>query len=290
MKPTTLSPGKYIMIFLILVVSIGLISWDYQQKSGISPTDQQDTIPKKEKKVKDLDDVLAELDQADLQIDLQKMQAEIAKAMKEFDGDKIRMEIDKAMKEVDMKAIQAEIAKAMKEFDGDKIRLEIDKAMKEVDMKAIQAEIANAMKEVDLAKIQQEVQAELAKVDLDKIKKEMDNVKEIDMKKLEVEMKKLSEEMKELGPKLEMEMKKAKEEMEKAKKEIKEYKTFVDGLDSDGLISKKEGYSLQHKNGELLINGKKASDGTYNRYRPFLDKHPKFTISVKEDEDSVIEL
>ncbi len=258
MKPTTLTPGKYIMILLILVVSIGLISWDYQQKRGITPPDQQDTIPKKEKKVKDLDEVLNELDRADFQLDLEKVQAEIAKAMKEFDGAKIRMEIDKAMKEVDMKAIQAEIAKAMKE--------------------------------VDLAKIQQEVQAELAKVDWDMVKKEMDKVKEVDMKKLEVDMKKLAEEMKELGPKLEVEMKKAKEEMEKAKAEVKEYKTFVDGLDSDGLISKKEGYTLQHKNGELQINGKKASDGTYNRYRAFLDKHPKFTISVKEDEDSVIEL
>ncbi len=258
MKPTTLSPGKYIIILLALVVSIGLISWDYQQKNGITPPDQQDTIPKKEKKVKDLDDVLAELDRAEFQIDLEKIQAEIAKAMKEFDGAKIRMEVDKAMKEVDFAKIQTEIAKAMKE--------------------------------VDFAKIQQEVQAELAKVDWEVVKKEIEKVKEVDMKKLEVEMKKLGEEMKELGPKIEVEMKKAKIEMEKAKAEIKEYKTFVDGLDSDGLIIKKEGYTLQHKDGELLINGKKASEGTYNKYRSFLEKHPKFTINVKDEEDSVIEL
>lgn len=292
MKPTTLLTGRYLLPLLILLFSIGLISWDYQQKTGNTPQNQQDTLPKKvkEKKVKDLDEVLAELERTDLQVDLEMIQAEIANALKEFDGNKIRMEIDKAMKEVDMKAIQTEIAKAMKDFDGEKIQLEIEKAMKEVDMKAIQSEIAKAMKEADLAKIQQEVQAELAKVDWDKVKKEMDNVKEIDMKKLEVEMKKLSEEMKELGPKLEVEMKKAKAEIEKAKAEIKEYKTLVDGLDSDGLINKKEGYSLKHKDGVLLINDKKASEGVYNKYRAFLEKHPKFNINLKADSEEVIEL
>lgn len=260
MKPTTLKAGKFGLILLALGLSIGLISWDYQQRTGTSPQSQNDTIPKKvkEKKVKDLDDVLAELETADIQVNMEQIQAEIAKALKEIDGDKIRMEIDKAMKEVDMKEIQAEIAKAMKE--------------------------------VDLEKIQQEVQASLTKVDWENINKELAKIKEIDLKDFEVDMKKMREEMKELGPKLEVEMKKAKEEIEKAKAEIKEYKEFVNGLDSDGLISKKEGYTLEHKNGVLLINDKKASEGTYNKYRTFLEKHPKFNIRMKDDDDQVINL
>ena len=97
-------------------------------------------------------------------------------------------------------------------------------------------------------------------------------------------MKKLGEEMKELGPKLEKEMQKASVEIEKAKTEIKEYKSFVDGLENDGLINKKEGYSLKHRDGELLINGKKASAQTYTKYRSFLEKHKKFNME-KTDND-----
>lgn len=260
MKPTNLLSGRYLLPILVLLFSIGLISWDYQQKSGQPPQNGQDTLPKKvkEKRVKDLDEVLAELERTDIQAEMEKVQAELAKAAREFDGDKVRMEIDKAMKEVDMAKIQQEIAKAMKD--------------------------------VDLAKIQQDVQAELAKVDWEKMKKEMEKVKQIDMKELEAGMKKMAEEMKEMGPKIEAEMKKAKLEIEKAKAEIKEYKGFVDGLDSDGLLNKKEGYTLKHKDGVLLINGKKASDGTYTKYKDFLEKHPKFNLNFSDDEDEVIEL
>ena len=107
------------------------------------------------------------------------------------------------------------------------------------------------------------------------------------MKKLDEDMKKLSEEMKELGPKMQKEMEKAKVEMEKAKAEIKEYKGFVDGLENDGLINKKEGYSLKHKDGELFINGQKASEKTYNKYRPFLEKHKKFNIEKDNDDFNI---
>ena len=167
-----------------------------------------------------------------------------------------------------MEKANKEIAEAMKSIDGDKIRMEINKALKEVDM----------------AKIQKEVAESLAKVDWENMKLEMDKVKDIDMKKLTEEMKKVQEEMKELGPKMQKEMEKAKVEMEKAKAEMKEYKGFVDGLNDDGLISKKEAYKLKHKDGELFINGKKATDQTYNKYRTFLEKHKKFNIEKSSDD------
>jgi TATA-box binding protein (TBP) (component of TFIID and TFIIIB) len=112
----------------------------------------------------------------------------------------------------------------------------------------------------------------------------MEKVKDIDMKKMQEELTKVKEEMKELRPKLENEMQKAKVELEKAKAEMKEYKAFVDGLDSDGLINKKEAYTLKHKDGELLINGKKATEQVYNKYRSFLEKHKKFNIEKSNDD------
>ena len=93
-------------------------------------------------------------------------------------------------------------------------------------------------------------------------------------------MKKVEEQMKNLGPQLE----KAKEGIEKARAEIREYRDFVNGLESDGLINKKQTYTLKHKNGELEVNGKKVSSEIYNKYRGFLEKHPKFSIEKDEDD------
>ena len=112
----------------------------------------------------------------------------------------------------------------------------------------------------------------------------MEKVKDIDMKKITEEMKKVKEEMKELGPRMQKEMQKAKVELEKVKAEMKEYKDFVNELNNDGLINKNEPYKLKHKNGELFINGEKASEKTYNKYRNFLEKHKKFDIEKSDDD------
>ena len=258
MKPTKFTTGRILLALLITVITLGLVSWDHKQTPGQVQQTVNDTVPKKpagEKKIRDLDDVLDELNEADLKVNMEKIQQEIAEAMKKIDGDKIRMEIDKALKDVDMAKIQKEVQESLAKVDFNKIK----------------AEIADAMKEVDMDKIQKEVKESLAKVDWDNIKLEMEKVKDIDMKKLDAEMQRVKDEMKDLGPKIQ-------KEMEKAKVEIKEYKSFVDGLENDGLINKKEGYSLKHKDGELFINGKKASEQTYNKYRSFLEKHKKFNI------------
>jgi hypothetical protein len=213
-----------------------LSSWEFKQPSPImdDPHQATDTIPKKEKKVRDLDDVLDELNMADLQINMEKIQKEIELAMSKIDKDKIRFEIDKAMKEIDFE------------------------------------------------KIKKEVETSLAKVDWDKLKAEMEKVKEIDMNNLEMDMKRVEEEMKKIGPELEKSMEKAKVEIEKAKIEVKEYKDFVDGLDNDGLLNKKENYAIIHKDGELIVNDKKVSDEVYKKYKSFLDKHKELKIKKSE--------
>ena len=72
--------------------------------------------------------------------------------------------------------------------------------------------------------------------------------------------------------------------MEKAKVEMREYKSFVDGLANDGLINKKAGYTIKHKDGKLTINDKEANAKTYNKYRSFLEKHKKFRIEKDIDD------
>jgi hypothetical protein len=256
-KPVAL---KYFLpIAFVASFSIILLSWrgqkqTHQQKSEQSITD---TVPKNkaDKKVRDLDDVLDELDRAEIKVDMGKVNEQLKEAMKQIDMAKIQVEVDKAMKEVDMEKIGAQVEKVTKEIDA--------------------------------AKMEKELKESLASVDLEKMNKQMDEVKKIDMSKLDADMKKMEIEMKGLGPKIEKEMANAKASIEKAKVEMKEYKSFVDGLEKDGLINKKEGYSIQHKNGELIINGKKQPADVYNKYRTFLQKHEKFTIKKSDDDFNI---
>jgi copper chaperone CopZ len=276
MKPKTFSAGPLLLVLLTVVLTVGLISWGQKQSPDHYQQSVNDTVPKtksvdREKKIRDLDDVLDELDAADMKVNMEQIKKEIAEAMKNIDGNKIKMEIENAMKEVDL----------------EKIKKEVQMEMAKVDFNKIKEEMAMAMKDFDAAKIQQEVNAAMEKVNWDKMKAEFDRAKEMDMSKLQDEMKKVQDEMKDLGPKLKEEMEKAKVEIEKAKAEMKEYKEFVNGLENDGLINKKESYSIRHKNGELEVNGKKVSNEVYSKYRSFLEKHKKFNIEKSNDDFNI---
>ena len=256
-KPVAL---KYFLpIAVVACFSIILLSWGGQKQTPQQKPEQSitDTVPnnKADKKIRDLDDVLDELDRAEIKVNMEKVNEELKEAMKQIDRAKIQMEVDKAMKEVDM----------------EKIRAEVDRVTNEI----------------DAAKIEKELKESLASVDWEKMNKQMEEMKKIDMSKLDADMKKMEIEMKGLGPKIEKEMENAKASIEKAKVEMKEYKSFVDGLEKDGLINKKEGYTIQHKNGELIINGKKQPADVYNKYRTFLKKHEKFTIKKSDDDFNI---
>lgn len=268
MKPGTLTNPRLWLPFLAIATVVGFASWGQQKKTDTNQQTQQltDTLPKKkkagqEKNIRDLDDVLAELDAVDLKVEMAKVEQELAKAMKELDGQKIKMDIEKAMKDIDFSKMHEDLAKAMKEID-----------------------------QIDFEKIKKDAQESIAKIDVEKLRKELDEVKKIDMKEVEQEMKKVQEEMKNLKPQIEKEMANAKQEIEKArgeiekaKVEVREYKQFIDDLDKDGLINKKETYSVEHKDGALYLNGKKTSDAVYNKYRSFLDKHKKIKIEKTAD-------
>jgi len=295
MKPGSIAAGRILLALLTIGTVFILLSWDHKQSpNGYQKQYFNDTTPKgkkidREKKVRDLDDVIDELNTVDLQKEMEKAQAEIQKAMKEIDGQKIKMEIDKAMKEVDFEKMQRELKESMGKLDIDmaKMQKELRESMKEIDGEKMKLEIEKAMKDVDMSKLQKEIQESIAKVDWEKMKKEMEEVKNKNMGDLDKEMAKVKEEMEKIGPQVEKEMKNAKIEIEKAKEEMKEYKSFVDGLDRDGLIKKSEGYSIKHKDGELIINGKKASNETYLKYRSFLEKHPKFDIKKSDDDFNI---
>ena len=234
-------------------------SWDFKNTYAAwndNGYDNCDTIPKKEKKIRDLDDVLDELNGADLKMDMEKMQRVLNESMKNLDFQKMRLDMQKTMRDVDFQKIQKEM----------------EQSMAKIDFGNIEKEMAKAMKEFDAAKIQREVQESMEKMD---------------MKKMQLDMEKMQTELSKMGPEIEKSLENAKVGIEKAKVEMKEYKEFVDGLEKDGLINKKEEYTIKHDNGELYINGKKASDATYKKYKTFLDKRKKFTIEKSDDDFNI---
>jgi Zn-dependent M28 family amino/carboxypeptidase len=218
-----------------------------------------------------LDDVIDELNAADFKMDMEKMQKELAESMKKFDMKKMQLDMEKTMREVDFQKIQKEI----------------EQSMAKIDFTNIEKEMANAMKEFDAVKLQKELNESMSKIEWDKMKTEFDKVKDIDMKKMQLDMEKMQAELSKIGPEIEKSMEKAKIEIQKAKEEMKEYKKFVDGLEKDGLLNRKEGYTIKHKDGELTINGKKATDAVYDKYRSFLEKHKKFTIEKSDDDFNI---
>lgn len=298
MKPKSLTPLLFATLFLF--VTIGLVSWNVKQTGKHYQFPVNDTTPKgkkptTEKKIRDLDDVLDQLDNAEVQLKMEKAEKEMAEAMKKFDAEKLKMDLEKVMKEIDMAKLKKEMDESMAKIDMYKVKLQMEKAMKEldvdkmkqsmekVDLKKAQEKLQMAMKEMDAAKLKQEIELSMNKVDWDKMKTQMEDLKKMKLEKMDIDLKSLKENLEKIQPELKERMEKAKESVEKAKAEMKEYKSFVEGLNADGLIDKKGEYTIKHKDGELIINGKKVSNEVYSKYRSFLERHKKFNIEKSDD-------
>jgi hypothetical protein len=263
MESTTLNTKRLVWITAITGLCITLVAFQKQKTPETKQIPQSfntDTIPKKkELKIRDLDEALEDLDDADInvKIDLGDLHKELAK---------IGPEVEKA------------VAQA---------RINVADAIKDIDVTAITKEVNAALKEIDCVEINREVKAAIDGVDWEKIKKEIDEIKELKLDKIHVDMEKVNAELKKIQPELNEKLANVKVEIEKAKKEIKEYKEFVNGLNHDGLIDKKGEYTIKHKNGELIINGKVQPEEVYNKYRSFLEKHKTLAIEKSDDDFNI---
>lgn len=253
---------------LLLLISGAVITAAVAQ-SGAGPgkTTHTDTVPKKQKQVRDLDEALQELD---------KGEAELQKAFQEFDGEKIGREIRDAMKnmEVDLAKAKAEMEKAVKEFDAQKINLEVQKAM---------VEVQKALKEIDAEKIKADVQASLAKVDTEKMKAELEKAKAELEKVKDVDFDKVRKELAAVRPEVERALRDAKKDLELARQELTAYRNLVNALDKDGYLQKQASYKVEYKNGELTVNGKKLSSDVVKKYSEFLQGKKDFTLNKDDD-------
>lgn len=184
------------------------------------------------------------------------------------DLDDVLHELDQAELKLNAEKIQKEMEEALSKMDKDRLKLEMEKAKMDI----------------DLEKLKKEVESSMAKIDWEKIKQELDKVRETEIPNMEAAIEKAKEEIKKVRPEIEKSLEKAKEQIEKVKMEMKEFKSLVDDLEKEGLLDKKQSYTIIHKNGELTVNDKPVPKVIYEKHKGFLDKQKDFTLE-KSDED-----
>ncbi|MDB5205825.1 MAG: hypothetical protein JWR72_900 [Flavisolibacter sp.] len=268
-----------------LVVTVAIA----QTNPGNATRRATDTVPKKEKKVRDLDEALLELDRGELELskamkelDGEKLERDIRASLKGLDIDMAKMKEDvvKALKEIDMQKINADVQKALKDIDFKKLNIEMQQELAKVDMAKANADVQKVFKEIDGEKMKLQVQEALAQVDMKKIQLELDKVEKIDLSKMK-------KELENIRPEIEKSMKEAKKEIEKARAEITSYKNLVNALDKDGWLNKKGNYKIEYKNNELTVNGKKLSADAVKKYSEFLADKEDFTVQKEEDDFNI---
>jgi hypothetical protein len=229
------------------------------EESFDSPGGCSDTLPEKEgsMKMKDFDKLQSQLDGSLLEvtdqlkkIDLAKLKKEIDESLKDVDMDKIKKDIELAMKNIDMDKMMAGVKSSLKNLNKEYVNADVEKALVE------------ATKEIEKAKIEIK--------DIDKeIEKELVNArKEIENSKLEIDKIDFDKIMGE-----------ARAGIDKAKEELKLIKEMFVEMEKDGLVDPKKGFTVEYKNKELFIDGKKQSEKTTDKYRKyFKNDHFKMTI------------
>jgi chromosome segregation ATPase len=258
---------------LTLAVMVVCAALAFQQQPVKAKPAHADTLPDRSRKVRNIDDALEELERS---------KADVDRSLKEIDFSQMEKEIQEATKnlQLDTKKMQEEIAQAMKEVDAAKINANVQKSLQELNEQKMKAELDKNLKAVDWDKMKAEIENSVAKVDWDKIHAELENAKTVNLEKVQSNLK-------QIRPEIEKSMKQAHESIEKAKKELTGYKNFIDGLSDEGLISKKNDYTIEYKAGKLIINGTEQPTTIIHKYQSFLKEKKDFTIQKSKDDFNI---
>lgn len=212
-----------------------------------------DTVPDKDFqgsiKMKDFDKLQTELDRSLLQL---------TEELKKMDISKMQKEIESSLKSIDMEKIMSDVERSLKSIDLDKTLASVNSSLQDLDLKSeeIEKAMAEAKKEVEKAKL------EISKIDKEAIKKELDQAKkEIEKSRAEIDRIDLDKIMGE-----------AKEDINKAKEELKLTKELINELEKDGLVNTREGFTLEYKNKDMYIDGKKQPEKVTDKYRKYFKK------------------
>lgn len=162
--------------------------------------------------------------------------------------------------------IEKNIKLALSNINFEEIGKTTRDAVNSINWKDIQNDINNAMRDVHV------------------------ELKNIDWDKISADIKKAGDEVKNVHVDVNVQdivnnaMEKAREGIEVAKVELKKYRDFINELDRDGLINKKDGYRLEWKSdGSLYINGKKQPKEVSDKYHKYY-KEGGYSISNDGEE------
>lgn len=215
-----------------------------------------DTVPKNNST-----DIDIEINMKDIEQTIKKSLEAAEKSMKEFDRGKITKQIEQGLKDIDIAKMQVEIEKSMNKVDWDKMKQEIDKSIKEIDLSKMK---------VNLEKMKNDIALSLKEIKTDALKKSMEEIKKINFDDLKKEIELSKDQLKPEMEKFRSEMDKVKIEMQKVKSDMSDVKIMLDEMEKDGLINKKETNTIEFKDKDLLINGKKQTPEISEKYHKYL--------------------
>lgn len=272
MKQFLLKHKKAISGTFIIMIIAG-ITMSFQDTpyatDRFAPSDQylyyggcHDTIPEQRvMKMKDFDRLQDELDRT---------RVELGEELKRIDFSKIEKELEASLKSVDMDKVLKDVELSLKKIDLDRMLAEVDNSLKNLDLNYNQAEIEKAMTEArkDLEKAKMELKVadraaieqdlERAKADIEKAKLE---IRKIDTDKIIAE---------------------AHAGIDKAKAELSETRDMLNVMEKDGLVDSKKGFTIEYKNKDLFIDGKKQTQTVTDKYRKYFKKD-HFKIRIGKD-------
>ena len=77
-------------------------------------------------------------------------------------------------------------------------------------------------------------------------------------------------------------MKEAQQGITEAKEELKQAKAMFNEMEKEGLINQKDGFSIEFKDKDLYINGKKQDENVADKYRKYT-KEKNFKITIDKE-------
>jgi hypothetical protein len=125
----------------LIVSALVITATAWQGQPGKTTHTTNDTIPEKNKRARNIDEALEQLEKSKQEVERTLQDKDWEKQMKEaldnvhFDADKMKLQIDEAMKQIDTKKIQEEISKTIKGVDFEKMKIELQQNLDKIDMK-----------------------------------------------------------------------------------------------------------------------------------------------------------
>ncbi len=214
-----------------------------------------------------------------------------AMTMKEFD--KLQLDLDKSLlqvndelKKMDFSKIQNDIEASLKNVNMEKIKKDVELSLKSIDIDKMMAEVSNSLKNINLTYNEAEIERAMvqAKKEIDKAKSEINNINKEEIKReLAQAGKEIEKARKEIN-KMDLDkiMSEATESINKAKTDLNLTKDMFMEMGKEGLIDSKKGFTIEYKNKELYIDGRKQPENVTDKYRKYFKKED-FKITINKD-------